>query len=70
MKKIVFALLALTAATFAFAGGEACKDGAKCDDKCTKECCSKDGKAAADAKDTKAADAKKEVKADTAAGKK
>jgi hypothetical protein len=70
MKKILIALLSLSAATFAYAGGEACKDGAKCDDKSTKECCSKDAKAAADAKDSKATDAKTNSKAATSAEKK
>lgn len=71
MKKILFALLSLSAASLAFAGGEACKDSAaKCDDKCTKECCSKDNKAAADAKDSQATEAKKDVKPADAAEKK
>jgi len=67
MKKILIALLSLSAASFALAGGEACKDkDAKCDANCTKECCKKDGKAA-DSKDAKAADAKDAAKtADTA----
>lgn len=66
MKKILIALLSLSAASFAFAGGDACKDkSAKCDDKCAKECCSKDGKACADAKDSKASEAKKDAKADS-----
>ncbi|MDB6128568.1 MAG: hypothetical protein JWM35_2464 [Verrucomicrobia bacterium] len=69
MKKILIALLSLSAATFAFAGGEACKDKTKGDEKCSKECCDKDGKCT-DAKDSKASDAKKDVKADTAAEKK
>ena len=64
MKKILIALLSLSAASFAFAGGEACNDkSAKCDDKCTKECCSKDAKACTHANDAKATDAKKDTKA-------
>ncbi len=65
MKKILTALLALSAASFAFAATDTSSDKAKCDDKCdqcTKACCSKDGKACADAKESKPADAKKGTK--------
>ena len=47
-------LLALSAASFAFAGGEACTDKAMCDAKCTQPCCTKDAKACTEAKDMKA----------------
>lgn len=71
MKKLLLPLLALSAASLAFAGGDGCKDNnGKCDDKCTKECCSKDAKACADAKDSKAAEGKKDVKPAEAAEKK
>ena len=70
MKKILIALLSLSAVSFAFAGGEACKDkAAKCDDKCAKECCKKDDKACVDAKDAKT-DTKKDVKSTETAEKK
>lgn len=65
MKKILFALLALSAASFAFAGGD---DKAKCDDKDAKACCCKccccceDDKAACE--DKAATDAKACVKPD------
>ena len=39
MKKIFFALLSLSAATVAFAGGEACQAKAKCNDKSAKAGC-------------------------------
>jgi len=69
MKKLLIALLSLSAASFALAGGEACKDSSKCDAKCTKECC-KDAKACADAKDSKACPADKAACADKADTKK
>lgn len=61
MKKILFAVLSLTAASLAFAHDDASKDKAKCDANCTKECCSKD-KACTDAKGCKDAEAKKDSK--------
>jgi hypothetical protein len=64
MKKILIALLSLSAASFAFAGGDAAKDkAAKCDANCTKECCKKDAKACTDAKAAcKATDTTKDAK--------
>ena len=64
MKKILLALLALSAASFAFAAADAPADKAKCDAVCTKPCCSKDAKACCtEAKDVKAcADAKPAAK--------
>ena len=65
MKKILTALLVLSAASFAFATTDTSSDKTKCNDKCdqcTKACCSKDSKACADAKDSKAADPKKDAK--------
>jgi len=63
MKKTLLILTALTAASFAFAGGEACTDKSKCDDK-SKDCacCSKDAK---ECKDAKAAGHKADDKAAT-----
>ena len=49
MKKILIALIALislSAVAFAYAGTDTSKDqSCKCGDKCTKQCCTKDGKA-------------------------
>ena len=57
MKKTLLLLLtALSAASFAFAGGDACADKSKCDDKAKDCCCCKDAK---DCKDAKAATCKK-----------
>lgn len=39
MKKTLFALISLASASLSFAGGEACKTAAKCDDKDSKACC-------------------------------
>jgi hypothetical protein len=39
MKKTLFALLSLSFASLSFAGGDACKSAAKCDDKDAKACC-------------------------------
>ena len=39
MKKTLFALIALSFASLGFAGGEACKSSAKCNDKDSKCCC-------------------------------
>jgi len=53
MKKILIALLSLSALSFAYAGTDTSKDQpCKCGDKCTKQCCTKDSKACA--KDAKA----------------
>lgn len=66
MKKTLLLLTALTAASFAFAGGEACTDKSKCDDKAKDSaCCSKDAKECKDAKATcQKDDAKTETKAE------
>ncbi len=70
MKKILITLISLCAVSFAFAGGEACKDkDAKCDANCTKECCKKDAKKD-DAAKTAGTDAKKDEKAAQTAEKK
>jgi hypothetical protein len=58
MKKILFLIAALSAASLSFAGGQACTDKEKCDAKCEKACC-KDAK---DSKDCKACAAKSECK--------
>ncbi|MBS0662349.1 MAG: hypothetical protein JSR48_03745 [Verrucomicrobia bacterium] len=66
MKKILITLISLCAVSFAFAGGEACKNkDAKCDANCTKECCKKDAKKE-DATKTASTDAKKDEKAQSA----
>lgn len=50
MKKTLFALISLAFASLSFAGGEACKAQAKCDDKDSKCCCCCCCKADKDAK--------------------
>jgi hypothetical protein len=59
MKKTLLLLAALSAASLGFAGGQACADKAKCEDKCEKACCKA---AAKDGKDCKDCAAKSECK--------
>ncbi len=59
MKKTLIALLSLSALSFAYAGTDTCKDQpCKCGDKCTKQCCTKDGKACTKDSKTCAKDSK------------
>lgn len=62
MKKTLLLITALSAASFAFAGGDACADKSKCDDKAKDCCCCKDAK---DCKDAKATCQKPDAKAAT-----
>jgi hypothetical protein len=57
MKKFLILIAVLATASFAFAGGEACREKAKCNDKSAKACC-------ADAKAGGADMAKGDVKCD------